>query len=111
MTRRTPPLEGQGRNKRNSLLTALHAPGKNTEMVRLRTVSLLVFKPTGYDRDEWLRAILPKDWEADKAIASLNGHGDTDNGVENGQPTEPSSNTGKASDRPRHGRPRRAARR
>lgn len=70
---RTPALEGPARSKRESLLTALRAPGDNTASIRQKTINLLVFKPNGYDRDSWLRKVLPAAWHADTAIASLNG--------------------------------------
>jgi hypothetical protein len=70
---RMPTLEGSARSKLNSLLTALRASGDTTELVKNRTKALLSYKPSGWDRDLWLREVLPEAWHANEAIASLGG--------------------------------------
>jgi hypothetical protein len=109
MTRRIPVLEGQARNKLSSLLSALRAPGKNTEMVKQRTLGLLAYKPADQGRDAWLRAVLPEAWHASAAIAALSGHTCQDNGS-NGRLAEQSNDSDTAPVRLQHGRRRRSRR-
>jgi hypothetical protein len=110
MTRRIPVLEGQARNKLGSLLSALRTPGKNTEMVKRRTLGLLAYKPADQGRDAWLRAVLPEAWHASAAIAALSGRTCQDNGS-NGQAVEQSNDNGAAPVRLQHGRRRSSSRR
>jgi hypothetical protein len=72
MSRRTSsPLEGTARSRLDSLLNVLRAPGDNPDLIRARALNLLGYKPSGFDRDQWLRDHLPQEWHVEKTLAAL----------------------------------------
>jgi hypothetical protein len=109
---RTPALVGPARNKLNSLLAALRAPGDNTVMVRQRTLGLLSYKPADLDRKVWLGSVLHEDWQVNDCMTALTGQASTNAKSDgNGQPAEQSNDAGGVPVRQRqHGRRRRSRR-
>lgn len=82
-------LSQQTVRSRDSLVAALRDANSKTELIALRARNLLRCKPTGDERDAWLRTVLP---EGDtgrvlKALRTVNGGGTPAKSAgRNGQP-------------------------
>lgn len=107
-------LSEQTVRSRDSLITALRTSSGNTELIALRARHLLRCKPSGDDRDAWLRTVLPNGDTAKvlKALRTVNGGTPAKGASGNGQPAADTDedNNGGGSRQHRGRRPQRRRR-
>jgi hypothetical protein len=96
------------------LVVALRAGDGNTELIAQRARHLLRCKPSGVERDAWLRTVLPQQGDAGKALKALrtvNGGGTpakaTTSGNGQSVTTDGENGSGQRQQRPRRSRRRR----